>query len=108
MMIGRKNRRLTIERPIDTPDDLGDAIVEYAAHAVVWASIEPLRGEEAFKTQQVRADVTHRIRIRWAETFRDLNPKWRARLGVTIYDLISVLDITTDHRELELLAKERQ
>lgn len=34
----------------------------------VWASIEPLSGRELFQAQQVKADITHRVRLRWGRS----------------------------------------
>lgn len=107
MNIGRKNRRLTFDRPIDTTDGHGDALVDYATIGTVWASIEPLRGEERFEAQQVTADVTHKIRVRYSSTLAGLTPKHRARLGATTYDLLSINDINSGHRELEIWARVR-
>jgi head-tail adaptor len=33
--------------------------------SVQWAGIKPLSGRELFQAQQVRADVTHRVWMRW-------------------------------------------
>lgn len=106
MQIGRKDRRVAFDKPTDSADTFGDALITYTEQATVWASVEPLRGTEAFETQQVRADVTHRIRIRYSAALAGISPKWRARMGSTVFDLVSVLDINTGHRELELLATE--
>jgi SPP1 family predicted phage head-tail adaptor len=107
MRIGLKSRRVVIERPIDSTDDLGDAITTYTAVATVWASVEPLRGEERFEAQQVTADVTHRIRFRWGSVIAGMTPKYRLRQADQVFDVLSVNDIMTAHRELEVYAKVR-
>ena len=105
MRVGLKTRRLAIEQPVDGTDAHGDVLTTYTTVATVWASIEPLRGEERFEAQQVTADVSHRIRIRWARDLAAMTPKWRLRLGDTLFDVLSVVDIGFAHRELEISAK---
>ena len=106
-MIGRKNRRVSFERPYETPDAVGDVDKAWLPVATVWASVEPLRGEERYQAQQIQATADHRIRVRWSTTLATLTPKHRAKLGTRIFEIVSVADLTTDHRELELLATER-
>lgn len=107
MRIGLKTRRLTFEVPTDTADEYGDAGRAWATHATVWASIEPLRGDERYEVQQVTAEVTHKIRVRYSALMAAVTPKYRAVQGGTYFDILSVNDIMSAHRELEIYAKVR-
>lgn len=107
MMIGLKNRRVTFERPFDQPDELGDVGKQYVPMATVWASLEPIRGDERYQSQQVQASFSHRIRIRWSASLAGLTPRDRARYGSRTFDIVSVADINSDHREIELMVTER-
>lgn len=78
-----------------------------------WASIKPLSGRELFMAQQVRADVTHKVVLRY---FKD-GTTFSLRAGVKptmrlVYqqrrklNVVSCIDIDELHEELELLCIE--
>jgi len=107
MMIGQKNRRVTLARATTTTDGGGDIVTAYATVATgVPASVEPLRGNELFTAQQVASEVTHRIRIRYAAKWSDLTAKDRVTLASRNFDVLSVLNVNERNRELEIMAKE--
>ena len=68
------------------------------------ASVEPLSGRELFESQQVVADVTHRVRIRWRE---EITPELEINYQGRTLQIVSVIDPGERHRELELLCRER-
>lgn len=108
MLIGPKTRRIVLQAPTEVVDAVGDVVPSWTTLATVWASIEPLRGEERYLAQQVQATVTHRIRIRWSATLSaSLTPKCRATYGSRVFDIGSVADLQTQRRELELMVTER-
>lgn len=106
-MIGRKNRRVTFEEAVQATDSVGDTVSSWVPIATVWASLEPLRGEEAQQAQQAIATVTHRLRFRWSVQLDALTPKHRARYGSRVLDIRSVSDIGGMHREIEVMATEQ-
>jgi SPP1 family predicted phage head-tail adaptor len=73
--IGAMRLRMTLEAPVDTPDDSGSATRSYAAIAQVWAQVTPFSGEARFVAEREeqaiacvalirwRADVTSRMRL---------------------------------------------
>ena len=94
MSAGTKKKRLTLETYAETPDSFGDAMVgQYTTLATVWASVQPLRGRELAQFQQVSADVTHRIKMRYSAALAVLTPKDRAVLGSRNFDILSVINV---------------
>ncbi len=75
-----------------------------------WASIEPLTGKEYFASQQMQAEVTTRIRIRYPgfQVWPGMRVKYRDPILAVdrFYDLESVIDQNEMHVELWLMAVE--
>ena len=51
--------------PVDALSAKGDQTVSYPSGVQMFASIEPLTGRELNYAQQMRADVTHKITMRY-------------------------------------------
>lgn len=109
MLIGPKNRRITFEESVQRADDLGDTVNEWVHYETAWASIEPLRGEERYEAQRVQGSISHKIRVRHSPRLAALTGKHRAVYEGRIFDLVGPPgDLQAKHRELEVLAVERE
>ncbi len=107
MAAGRYKKRVTLETYAEAPDSFGDAMVgTYTTLAIRWASVNPLRGRELAQFQQVHADVSHRIRLRYDSSLMVLTPKDRVALGSRNFEILSVINIQEANRNLELICKE--
>lgn len=80
--------------------------------ATRWASIAPLSGRELFMAQQIRADVTHRVKMRWfpdalsGQVKVGLKPKMRLVFQGRKLNVVSCIDVDELHVELDLLCIE--
>jgi SPP1 family predicted phage head-tail adaptor len=105
--------RLLIQAAQDGPpqqDKFGEPIPQWGTVATRWGKIEPLSGRELWQAQQVQADVTHRIRLRY---FAGLHPKHRfakaePKLGTTrIFSILGTPNPDERKREQLCLCKEQ-
>jgi len=103
MNIGDLRHRITIQQPVESSNTFGEVEKTWQDIATVWASIEPLRGREYFDSQQINAEVTTRIRIRYRP---GIKPKMRVVYGERIFDIQSVIDVEERHKEIHLMCKE--
>lgn len=103
MEAGRLQHRVEIQKAIEIPDSFGEPLPTWVTQATRWAAVEPLSGRELFLAQQVQADVTHRVGLRFTP---DVTPKMRVLFGERVLNIESVLDSTESGFELELLCKE--
>lgn len=102
---GKLRHRLAIVRPSDPnqTDDYGQPSTIPATVATVWGSVESLSGRELLLAQQVNAETTHRVTLRYrGDVTKDLRILHR---GSTL-EIESVLDRSGRRIELELLCKE--
>ena len=98
---GMLRKRIVIQQLNETQNAKGEPLATPATFATVWAAIEPLQGRELLAAQQVLADVTHRIRLRY---LAGVKPKMQVLWNALIFDIAVVLNPESANRELELLA----
>jgi len=96
--------RITLQSPSAELDATGQP-ASWNDVATVWAAVEPLRGREYFAAQQVNAETTTRIRIRYRA---GVTSAMRGRYGSRTYDIVSVIDVDERHVELQLMCTERK
>ncbi|MCX5497658.1 phage head closure protein [Kaistia dalseonensis] len=57
--------RVTIQRPVATPDGAGGAALTWEALATVWAAIDPVSAREDAASDRLATRLTHRITVRF-------------------------------------------
>lgn len=97
MKVGRLRHRLILQRRADTQVE-GEVVPGYEVLADdEWGSIEDVSGREFFAAQQVAAEITTRIVIRWRAdvdaTVRVLHQNNDGDSPATydVYDIVAVL-----------------
>lgn len=78
-----------------------------------YASIEGLNGRELLQAKSIEADVTHRIRMRSDSLTSTISPKQRIKFvdqlqsKTRYFNIVSVYDIESKNRVMELMCKEQ-
>lgn len=81
MRAGRLSTRITIERPTDAQNAVGDATQTWAVLDTVAAEYVSLRGQEAIAAEAMQASITCKFRIRWrADVTSVMRIKWDGRI----------------------------
>lgn len=112
MRAGQLRHRLTLQRRADTQSNSGEVVPGYETLDTVWGNIKPLAGREFFAAQQVQAEVTTEILIRWRpginSTIR-IRHRPNAREGDDdTYDVLAVAeDNVSGVRQLRLMCVKR-
>ena len=105
MKIGELRHRITFEKEVKVPDGYKGFVVTWQAVCVVWASVEPLSGREYFYAHQVKAEVTHRIRIRYNEK---VTTEMRIKHRDRYLEIESIIDLKERREFQEILAREEK
>lgn len=93
-------KRVTLQSRTVTRDAMGGDVVTWNNQGDVWAAIEPLVGRELFAAQQVRPELTTRIRIRYRS---DVTSEWRVKFGTRIFAIVGPpVDAKMNNDELHL------
>ena len=103
---GALRHRIAIEADSVTSDGGGGLDKPWATPttvAKVWAAIQPLRGAERLKAQQLEESITHKITIRYRT---GISPSQRVNFKGRIFNIRSVINVEERNRWLELLCEE--
>ncbi len=104
MEAGKLNRQITIQMQRKTRDGYGAETVTWATlKAGLWARIKPISGGERYINQQLIAEVTHEVTIRF---YAGILPTMRVLYGNRTFDILAVHDIDERHEEMRLQCKE--
>ena len=102
MKAGQLDQRVTVERFSRTEDELGQPIEAWAPLFTCWAEVSPLVGREFIAAQAAQSEVTARIRMRFRPW---MTAEDRVIHNGTTYNIVSLIDVRSDHRELVLMCK---
>lgn len=98
-----RTRRLVIRQATTTTEATGQVTQSWSTVATVWASIHPVKAEETWRDEQLRATVTHKITIAYRA---DVTPQMRGTYGGRTFRFISVVNRDEANVELEIMAAE--
>ncbi|HYF94423.1 MAG TPA: phage head closure protein [Symbiobacteriaceae bacterium] len=95
--------RITLQEKQITQDTYGAEVENWVDVATVWAEVSPISGREYFAAQQVNAEVTHRIKLRYRA---GVNSKMQVVFGTRIFGIESVINVGERNIEMQLMAVE--
>lgn len=102
MRTGHLDQRITIEALQGTLDDYGQPVNEWGTFLSTWAAVEPLQGREYFAADAAQSEVTARIRTRYRP---GITSQDRVIHDGKTYNIVTVIDVRSEHRELVLMCK---
>lgn len=100
---GRLRHRVEIQRAHDVQDAFGEPVKAWNTVATVWAAVEPMTGDERFRSDQETAERPVRILMRHRA---DVTVKHRIKFGSRLFDVQSVTDPGFQAAMLELICEE--
>ena len=109
MRAGPMRNRVTIEAPVEARDAYGQKIPGWEPCGTFWAQIRALAGREAVNAKQIRAEVTHAVRMRHIGgrlPAPGLLTTMRILFDGRTFNISWVNDVDERHREYNLLAQE--
>lgn len=111
-IINRIRHRLILERPVLTQDETGgDSYPDFEYYDEVWAGIEPIKGREFLRGDQIQSELDTIVIIRWSPHVDIVNAKWRFRhvpaaRNETIYNIAGQpAHVRMGHREIHFSCK---
>lgn len=103
MESGLLNRRITIQQRTGARDEYGGISEEWEDVATCWARVVPLRGQELYRAQQVRAENSHNFYVRYRA---DITAAMRIMYRGEPYNILSITDVEDRRRELQILTQQ--
>ena len=106
MRAGTLKRRVTIQRPTEgLADGLSEKAVTWINVVTVSAEVLPQSGREFYRAQQVVAELTHVLSIRYRS---GVNETLRLKLGSRILNIVAAVNVDEAGRELLLHCVEQK
>ncbi|MCP4567636.1 MAG: phage head closure protein [FCB group bacterium] len=68
MRAGALRHRLQLQSATSANNSCGEPVLTWTTYDTVWGQVKPIGGEERERAQQVEADVTHQVTIRYLST----------------------------------------
>ena len=103
MKSGQLDQRISVERLQGGVDELGQPLPDtWAPLFTCWAAVEPLTGREYLAAQAAVSEVTAKIRMRFRPW---MTAEDRVIHEGTIYNIVSLIDVRSENRELVLMCK---
>jgi SPP1 family predicted phage head-tail adaptor len=99
---GSLDQRVLLERFTAVQDDLGQTVETWAPLGTTWAAVEPVAGREFIAAGAQQSELTTKIRIRYRAGITSGD---RVTHDGRVYDVQSVIDYRSAHRELVLLCR---
>jgi len=103
MKAGSLRHRVTIQHLTITQGSAGEVIEGWSDVATVYAAVEPLSGREYWQAQQLAAETSIRVRIRYRT---GLDTTMRVIYGTRTLEILSIVDPEERHAELQLMCRE--
>lgn len=104
MDIGKLRHDIQIQSSANAQDGYGEQSKVWTTEESVFASIQPMRGQELLEFQQMNVELSHRIIIRHTD---NATPANRIKFGTRIFDINVVRNINERNIMQELLCKEK-
>jgi SPP1 family predicted phage head-tail adaptor len=104
MQSGNLRQKVNILQPATTQDAFGGLGEPDTFASNVWAEVKGLQGRELNAAQQIVAQVTHSIRIRYVSGVKG---NMLVQFGSRIFNIEAVVNHDEQPRELHLLCIER-
>ena len=104
MNSGDMRQRISIQDKTTGRDSFGGEVVTWSETAAVWATAEPLRGQEYLEARRLQSDLDIRFRIRY---LAGLKPTMRVVYDGRIFNIQSVIHVKEARREIQLMCKEQ-
>jgi SPP1 family predicted phage head-tail adaptor len=101
--IGVFRTRMSLESPVDTPDDTGAFARTWTFVAHLWGRVTPQRGEQDFVAGSIETAITHLVAIR---TRADVVNGMRFTIGSRALLIRAVFDPDGRGRVLECRCEE--
>lgn len=106
MSTGSRDKRVYIDRPIDTElENGGYARTWEQMGGFWWASVEPLAGREVANNVAILATMDTRITFGWSVALQEVDERYRIRYAGKVYNILSMADKKSAHVEIEMVCK---
>jgi SPP1 family predicted phage head-tail adaptor len=107
MRAGTRDRRITVERFLETRNEYNEQEKHWTPIGDFWASYEPISDGERFRANENAATATARFGILWSPLGESITALDRVIFGSTVYQIMHAKESGGRNVGLELTCKAR-
>lgn len=90
---GSLDRRVTFQRATVAANGFNEPVETWAELTTVYTYRRDASAAEAYRAQEVGADISSRFKVRYSELLADLNPRDRLIWAGRIYNITAVREV---------------
>ena len=94
---GKIRHRVQLQSAVYSRNDYGEPIPVWTTYGTRWAEVKDLSGRELYQAQQINAEVTIGVKLRY---MTGIEPAHRLLFGSRILEIGAILN--PDNRKIEL------
>lgn len=103
---GALDRRIVVQRAALAANEFNEPIETWSTFATVWARKADATAGEAYRAQEVGAEITTRFTVRWSSDTATIDPRDRISFDGREYNIVAVRDIGRQRwREIDAVAR---
>src|SRR4051812_31282273 len=87
---GRLNKRVTFQRLIETPDNMGGFARTWGSDLTVWGRLAPERGNEVVAQNQLQGVATGMLIVRSSNIAKTIDTTWRVLIDAKAHQIRSI------------------
>jgi len=103
MSIGNLRKRIQIQAPTKARTETGSISETFSTVATVWGEIKVPNGKERVVADQLQAEISHKITIRYRT---DVKEWWQLKYGGRFFRIKYIINPKEWNRKLQCFCKE--
>lgn len=103
MRAGRLKHKIIIKSSMQTKNSFNELVLVWTDFSTIKSNIIPLNGNEIFSSSHLRAEVTHKVEIRYLV---GVTPKMKIVYGSREFNIESVINVREANKVLHLVCTE--
>ena len=105
MQAGKLRHRVAIQSQATTLNTYGEPDQTWSTDETVWASIDPVSGNETMSAESIQSIISHTVTMRYTS---NASAKKRLLFGARVFGILSVIDNMERNRMLVLDCEEQK
>lgn len=102
-VLAEMNKRVTLQKPVKTPNSQGGFAITWSDEDTIWAAIWPVSAKSITQDAQIVKEMTHRIRIHFR---RNVRVSKRLKYKNRYFNIVSIINPNEENEWLDILCKE--
>lgn len=100
---GKLRHLVSIQHHAKSRNEYGEVVESWSEFAKAWAEVKPIKSNEYFAAFKERAEVTHRVVMRYID---GIKPSMRIEAKGRVFEIVGIRNFFERDEYLEVMCKE--